>query len=465
MAGSIFLTVAISLAELSVDVTAVRMGAADIAVGDPLGSTACSTCADPCHGFLLAAGAITVLLIPLDLIQPDSLLCTVAPIHPLSKLESAHVRSAPDAASQASPRPLALLGRPDHDCTRAVHDRAALISRPNSLLPVGAKACSRQPDSMIVHNLIANRARTSVTTPPISSPTREVPMALPKRILVPTDFSEPAAAALDYAKTLAEATRASLQVLHVMEDPLPGLRQPDHVCSVLAIREQLEREAGEQLEAVFTPEERTKFHAVTTAQWGTPHAQILKIADENHIDLIVMGTQGRGAILHALMGSVAERVVRHAKCPVLTIHSAEPRQRRLSPIRLPYPPQALDRFDEWRRDHPQEQHKHPIELWTFGNAEPRAGMSGGRAPSSPHSGRLGDVDRRDHLLVLPGPAPGDESSASPAATPLGRLGTRRTRRKRSSALCRFLAISLTAASGSPHSEQLSLQNLGGLDDR
>lgn len=146
-------------------------------------------------------------------------------------------------------------------------------------------------------------------------------MALPKRILVPTDFSEPAAAALAYAKTLAEAVGASLEVLHVMEDPLPGLRQPDHVCSVPAIREQLEREAGEQLKAVFTPEERTMLHAVTTAHWGTPYAQILKTASENNTDLIVMGTQGRGALLHALMGSVAERVVRHARCPVLTVHS------------------------------------------------------------------------------------------------------------------------------------------------
>jgi len=147
-------------------------------------------------------------------------------------------------------------------------------------------------------------------------------MSLPKRILVPTDFSELAGAALTYAKELAGAVGASLQVLHVMEDPLPGLRQADHVCSVLAIREQLEREAGEELAKLFTPEERQRLHAETTAVWGTPYAQILKFSVDNHSDLIVMGTHGRGAVLHALIGSVAERVVRHASCPVLTIHNA-----------------------------------------------------------------------------------------------------------------------------------------------
>lgn len=146
-------------------------------------------------------------------------------------------------------------------------------------------------------------------------------MSLPKRILVPTDFSELAGAALKYAKELAAAVGASLQVLHVMEDPLPGLRQADHVCSVLAIREQLEREAGEELARLFTPEERTSLHVEATTIWGIPYAQILRFSIDNSSDLIVMGTHGRGAILHALIGSVAERVVRHATCPVLTIHS------------------------------------------------------------------------------------------------------------------------------------------------
>lgn len=147
-------------------------------------------------------------------------------------------------------------------------------------------------------------------------------MSLPKRILVPTDFSAPAAAALNYAKTLAEALGASLQVLAVMDDPLPGIKMPDHVCSIPAIRQQIEQETGEHLAKVLAPAERAKFRAELTAVWGNPYAKILEFAKDHAIDLIVMGTHGRGAILHALLGSVAERVVRHAACPVLTVRPA-----------------------------------------------------------------------------------------------------------------------------------------------
>ncbi|MBI3866463.1 MAG: universal stress protein [Planctomycetia bacterium] len=144
-------------------------------------------------------------------------------------------------------------------------------------------------------------------------------MPVPQRILVPTDFSEPAQAALDYAKTLAEALGASLQVLYVMDDPLPGFKMPDHVCSIPAIKRQLEREAADQLAAALTPQEKAKFRAELTSVWGNPYAKVLEFAKERNIDLIVMGTHGRGALQHVLMGSVAERVVRHAPCPVLTI--------------------------------------------------------------------------------------------------------------------------------------------------
>jgi nucleotide-binding universal stress UspA family protein len=156
----------------------------------------------------------------------------------------------------------------------------------------------------------------------ILSPTREAPMSLPKRILVPTDFSAPADAALNYAKTLAEALGASIHVLHVMDDPLPGFKLPDHVCSIPAIRKQLEREAGEHLATLLNPKEQSKFRAELTSEWGNPYVKILEFTKDHDIDLVVMGTHGRGAILHALMGSVAERVVRHSTCPVLTIRTS-----------------------------------------------------------------------------------------------------------------------------------------------
>jgi nucleotide-binding universal stress UspA family protein len=147
-------------------------------------------------------------------------------------------------------------------------------------------------------------------------------MFSPKRILVPTDFSTPAAAALNDAKAIAEAFAASLLVLHVLDDPLPGFKMPDHVCPVEAIRKQLEREAAEQLGKLLTPDERQKFRAELTTEWGSPYAKVLEFAKKHQVDLIVMGTHGRGAIGHWIMGSVAERIVRLAPCPVLTVHGA-----------------------------------------------------------------------------------------------------------------------------------------------
>src|SRR5579872_4869436 len=126
-------------------------------------------------------------------------------------------------------------------------------------------------------------------------------MSLPKRILVPTDFSPTAEAALAYAKTLAEALGASLHVLCVLDDPLPGLKMPDHVCSIPAIKKQLEREAAEKLALVFTPEEQAKFRAESTAEWGNPYAKVLSFAKDHSIDLIIMGTHGQSAIQNVLM--------------------------------------------------------------------------------------------------------------------------------------------------------------------
>ncbi|MBS0262579.1 MAG: universal stress protein [Planctomycetes bacterium] len=146
-------------------------------------------------------------------------------------------------------------------------------------------------------------------------------MFAPQRILVPTDFSPSAEVALQHAKSLATAYGSSLTVLHVMDDPLPGFKMPDHVCSIKPIREQLEREAAEHLDGLLTADERQKFRAECLAAWGNPYGKILEYTEAHPIDLIVMGTHGRGAIGHFFMGSVAERVVRMAKCPVLTVRS------------------------------------------------------------------------------------------------------------------------------------------------
>jgi nucleotide-binding universal stress UspA family protein len=144
-----------------------------------------------------------------------------------------------------------------------------------------------------------------------------------QRILVPTDFSDPAANALRYGMAFAETFRATLYLLHVVVDPfiLPPAGEgyfppPD-------LPQQLEERARAQL-ATLVPEAWRQQHPVNVAiAHGTPFVEIVRYARQEAIDLIVMGTHGRGPIAHMLLGSVAERVIRKAPCPVLTVRPEE----------------------------------------------------------------------------------------------------------------------------------------------
>jgi nucleotide-binding universal stress UspA family protein len=144
-----------------------------------------------------------------------------------------------------------------------------------------------------------------------------------KTILVATDFSDASQAALDYARGLAEKFEASLHVLHVLEDLAAHAWTTEvYVAALPGVHEEMERQAQERLGALFTDEERRRFRVRTALRLGSPFVEIIRYARDEHADLIVMGTHGRGAIAHMLLGSVAERVVRKAACPVLTVRHA-----------------------------------------------------------------------------------------------------------------------------------------------
>ncbi len=143
-----------------------------------------------------------------------------------------------------------------------------------------------------------------------------------EHVLVPTDFSDTSAAALRYGKAFAAAFGASLHIVHVIEEPYG---QPWAVeaygFSLASLQEEWEKEARARLDALVTEEERQTLKAVTTTLSGHPVAEIHRYATEHGIGLIVMGTHGRGPLGHVVMGSVAERLVRKAPCPVLTVHA------------------------------------------------------------------------------------------------------------------------------------------------
>jgi len=140
------------------------------------------------------------------------------------------------------------------------------------------------------------------------------------RILVPTDFSSPSDAALDYARVLAAKFGSTLRILHVVDDPSSSEFVADGFSpSTEEIQDALTAQARTRLEHLVTSADRLRFHAYVDAVFGTPAAAIIDYAGATGTSLIVMGTHGRTGMAHLLMGSVAEQVVRTAPCPVLTV--------------------------------------------------------------------------------------------------------------------------------------------------
>jgi len=144
-----------------------------------------------------------------------------------------------------------------------------------------------------------------------------------KKILFPTDFSDCAQTAGTYALALAGQFQAELHVLNVLADALMMMPEPS---SALSLPQNylldLKQEAERALAKVLPEAEKSGCHVVRVLRMGNPYAEIVQYAEGTETDLIVVGTHGRGAIAHFLLGSVAEKVVRKAHCPVLTVRPA-----------------------------------------------------------------------------------------------------------------------------------------------
>ena len=141
-----------------------------------------------------------------------------------------------------------------------------------------------------------------------------------KQVLVPTDFSETSEVALKYGSALAQAFTSTLHVLHVIPDPYT---QPWSVeatgVSITDLLRTWEADAKKRLETLVSAAERESLKAELATRVGHPFVEIVRYARDQNVDLIVMGTHGRGPVGHMLLGSVAEKVVRKAPCPVLTV--------------------------------------------------------------------------------------------------------------------------------------------------
>jgi nucleotide-binding universal stress UspA family protein len=138
-----------------------------------------------------------------------------------------------------------------------------------------------------------------------------------KRILVPHDFSETSDAAVRYAVALARNFGAQLHILHVGDDA----RLAFETEFPLGLEGAVEDAVRERLLKILPPTDQIELKPEFGVRAGVPAHEIAEYAKAHNVDLIVMGTHGRGVIGHAVMGSVAEKVVRTAPCPVLTVRS------------------------------------------------------------------------------------------------------------------------------------------------
>jgi nucleotide-binding universal stress UspA family protein len=140
-----------------------------------------------------------------------------------------------------------------------------------------------------------------------------------KRILVPTDFGEPSAAALKYGLELAQRFGAELHLFHVVENPGEAAEAEYPI----GLFDTMQNAAHDRLRQLLTPAELREVQPHCAMRLGAAADEIVRYAESSAIDLIVMGTHGREGVARAIMGSVAEKVVRRATCPVLTVHRSE----------------------------------------------------------------------------------------------------------------------------------------------
>lgn len=143
------------------------------------------------------------------------------------------------------------------------------------------------------------------------------------RIVCPTDFSPTSSTAVDYAATMADSFHAELVLLHVIPEMSYPLRSFGMSHSLEHIQEELHEKAKETLQerAEKAKAALPNLSVRCILRDGEAHEATMECAKEESADMIVMGTHGHTGLTHALLGSTAEKVVRLARCPVLTVRT------------------------------------------------------------------------------------------------------------------------------------------------
>jgi nucleotide-binding universal stress UspA family protein len=140
------------------------------------------------------------------------------------------------------------------------------------------------------------------------------------RIVAAVDFSDVSMRAMDYALSLAKEADAHLTVVHVIHVPEHIALWFEHGDAVSPVRE-MQAAAERRLRSAVADEVRAYCHVSERVEVGDPYREILRVADEEHAGLIVLGAHGQTVIERMFVGSTAQHVVRHAACPVLTVRN------------------------------------------------------------------------------------------------------------------------------------------------
>ena len=142
-----------------------------------------------------------------------------------------------------------------------------------------------------------------------------------KKILCPTDFSEPACKAIKAAGEMAEKFSSELILIHVV-GPVPVLETPTGLAGfdVAAYQQELSDSAESSLQLRLEEHIPESVNARTLVVHGEAAHEIVRVAKEEGVDLIVVSTHGATGWRERIFGAVSEKVLRHAECPVLTVH-------------------------------------------------------------------------------------------------------------------------------------------------
>jgi nucleotide-binding universal stress UspA family protein len=146
-----------------------------------------------------------------------------------------------------------------------------------------------------------------------------------ERVLFPTDFSEGSFHALPYAVDITRNNNAKLYILHIIYDIAKATDSHIPHISADELYSELNEWAIKEIDTCCIEEIRTLPDVEKKVVKGIPYEEIIKFASENEIDIIVMGTYGRAGFERFIFGSTADKVVRRAPCPVLTVRVPEHR--------------------------------------------------------------------------------------------------------------------------------------------